>query len=305
MSESGSLEWRLDYSQTNGLAIGDVVSSGDFSAGGYLWRIICYPRGTKREGNTGRHLCIFLRLRQGTGLYTAMRAGLPTQGVWHQFVKRSDLESLYVDNGWVTIACKVTVVRDDPILVPPSDIGRHLGHLLDCNVGADVSFIVGSDRFLAHRAVLAARSPVSRAELFGSMAEATVASITLQDIDPAAFRIMLRFMYTDELPADDELGDSLADMMQHLLAAADRYALDRLKAMCALKLWENVTVDTVASVLASAETYNIPTLKNKCIDFFVVEENFKAAVFMDGFAMLLQKFPALVAELRRRVQIHD
>jgi len=66
---------------------------------------------------------------------------------------------------------------------------------------------VTSESFPAHCVVLTVCSTVFRAELFGSMAETTVPSITLQDIDPDNFKIMLRFMYTDALPAEDELGD--------------------------------------------------------------------------------------------------
>jgi speckle-type POZ protein len=149
--------------------------------------------------------------------------------------------------------------------------------------------------------VLAARSPVFRAELFGSMAEATMPSITLHDIAPATFKVMLRFIYTDEFPGEDELVDPSVEMFQDLLAAADRYALDRLKLMCAQKLWDNVTVHTVATILACAETYNCPNLKNECFNFFALENNFKKAVFTDGFAMLVQKFPLITGELRKRV----
>jgi speckle-type POZ protein len=39
---------------------------------------------------------------------------------FHQFVKRSDLESLYVANGLATIMCVVLVLQDDPLDVPPS-----------------------------------------------------------------------------------------------------------------------------------------------------------------------------------------
>ncbi|KAM3400976.1 hypothetical protein ACQJBY_005661 [Aegilops geniculata] len=112
---------------------------------------------------------------------------------------------------------------------------------------------------------------------------------------------MLRFIYTDELPEEDELQDSSAQMFQDLLAAADRYALDRLKIICAQKLWEKVSVETVATILAWAETYNCEELKNKCIDFFVVEENFRKVMFTDGYGLLLLKFPAIIAELRKRV----
>jgi speckle-type POZ protein len=165
-----------------------------------------------------------------------------------------------------------------------------------------VSFVVGDDTFPAHRAVLAARSPVFRAELFGSMAEATMPSITLHDITPATFKVMLRFIYTDEVPIEDGPKDSSIDMFQNLLAAADRYALDRLKFICAQKLWDKVSVDTVATILACAETYNCHELKSKCIDFFVLEENFKEAVFTDGYVALVVKFPLIAAELKKRVR---
>ncbi|XP_066337494.1 BTB/POZ and MATH domain-containing protein 1-like [Miscanthus floridulus] len=218
-------------------------------------------------------------------------------------MKRSDLE-LYVMNDMVTIVCGVIVMHDSTLSVlPPSNLPKPLGSpaaLLDCTLGTDVSFIVGGETFHAHRAVLAARSPVFSAELFGPMADATMPSITLQDIHPATFKVMLRFMYTDALPPDDELGYSPAEMLQHLLAAADRFALDRLKVLCELKLWDNTSVKTVASALICAETYNYPKLKRKCINIFAVQENFYKAVFTDGFAMLLQKFPALAAELRKR-----
>ncbi|CAL5005186.1 unnamed protein product [Urochloa decumbens] len=325
---SGFVEFKIDYAQTKHLAVGAFVSSEDFAAGGNLWRVSCYPRGSKIDSNND-YLSVYLELvsksksvnvkaifdafvmsRDG-GIPSASHSGRCVQvyppetfKMWGfpRFVKRSDLELLYVANGWITIACGVIVVQNDPFTMPPSDIGKHLGDLLDCKIGTDVLFIVCGESFPAHRAVLAARSPVFKAELFGSMEEATMTSITLQDIEPAAFKIMLRFMYTDALP-DNELRDCTIEMMQHLLAMADRYALDRLKHICAIKLWENVSVDTVASVLASAEAYNIPQLKSKCMDFFAMEKNFKAAAFTDGFAVLLQKFPVLAAELRRRVEI--
>jgi len=207
----------------------------------------------------------------------------------------------HVKDGQIRFLCTIRVSRDgsSSIPAPPSDIVKHLGELLDTEDGTDVSFAVGSETFHAHRALLAARSPVFKAELLGSMAEATMPSITLRDIAPATFRAMLRFMYTDALPGDDgELGgDSPREMFERLLAAADRYALDRLKLLCAQKLWEDVSVDTVADTLACAEMYSCPELKHKCNGFFAVE-NFKKAVLTEGFVRLVQQFPAIIFELR-------
>lgn len=133
------------------------------------------------------------------------------------------------------------------------------------------------------------------------MAEATMPSIALLDIAPATFRIVLLFMYTDVFLGDDELGDSPSEMLQHPLAAADRYALNRLKLICAQKLWDNLSVVTVADALACAEMYNCPELKDKYIDFIAAEKNFKKAVLTEGFMQLGQNFPSIIAEMRSKV----
>ncbi|KAK1692939.1 hypothetical protein QYE76_009636 [Lolium multiflorum] len=323
---SSVFQFRVDYEQSKQLPIGKAVHSDIVSAGGHLWRIDFYPRGETDEDN-GEYTSIFLshmskscsvnaifeafvmgRDYKPSKSFNGAKRMLETFGIkgdnfnsvgWTQFVKITTLEEKILTEGHVTFVCAIMVIDDSPIPVPPSDIVTHLGRLLDQTDGTDVSFIIDDETFPAHRAVLAARSPVFKAELFGSMAESTMSSITLHGITPATFKTMLRFIYTDELPAEDEHQDSSTEMIQNLLAAADLYALDRLKFICARKLWDKVSVYTVATILACAETYNCQELKKKCMDFFVQEENFKEAIFTDGYASVL-KFPLIVAELKRR-----
>ncbi|KAL6661104.1 hypothetical protein ACP70R_000488 [Stipagrostis hirtigluma subsp. patula] len=334
MLDSGFTEFRLDYSSTKNLCIGHFVRSPEFAAGEHIWRVYCYPRGSE-SANNGRFLSLYLRLVNGgsgnkkiTAIFDTFIMGkdgtpspvhakrclklYPPGGIgymalgWQEF-ERTVLESDYVVDGWVTFICGVVVLREkpvpeNPIVVPSSDIQSHLGSLLESADGADVSFRVNGETFPAHRAFVAARSPVFRAELFGTMAESRLSCITLHDIEPAAFQVLLQFMYTDALPGDDKLGDSPFDMLQHLLAAADRYALDRLKLICAQKLWEDVSVDTVADALACAEMYNVLELKKRCIDFVVADKNFKHVVLTDGFIQLGPKFPSIIAELKERLK---
>jgi len=225
-------QFKLNYEATKNVAIGHIVSSGDISAGGHLWRIDCYPRWVK-EKNKGEYLSIFLSHRSKSKdakaifeVFVMDRDGAPSSSYrsrlvhvfppnasrgWLLFVQRSVLKSLYLmEDGSFIVMCGVKVVPDNALDdAPPSDIGRHLGVLLDSTEGSDVSFVVDGDEFPAHRAVLAARSPVFKAQLLGSMTDAKMRSITLHDIAPATFKLMLRFMYTDAFPTDDVLaGDS-------------------------------------------------------------------------------------------------
>ncbi|KAL6885507.1 hypothetical protein ACP4OV_010286 [Aristida adscensionis] len=118
------------------------------------------------------------------------------------------------------------------VSVPPPDLHRHLG----TEKGADVAFEVGGETFMAHRCVFGSRSPVFSAELFGPMKESCggAGAIRVDDMEAHVFRALLQFVYTDSLPEMDE--EEEAAMAQHLLVAADRYDLERLKLICEHKL---------------------------------------------------------------------
>jgi speckle-type POZ protein len=81
------------------------------------------------------------------------------------------------------------------------------------------------ERFLAHKIILAARSPVFMVEFFGGMNERSSQSVRIEGMDADVFKAMLHFIYTDRAPElDGEPGGDMT-MAQHLLAAADRYVL--------------------------------------------------------------------------------
>lgn len=83
---------------------------------------------------------------------------------------------------------------------------------------------------------------------------------------------MLLFLYSDELPDIQEFSESTMDSastatLQHLLVAADRFGLDRLKQLCESKLCEEVSVDTVATTLSLADQHRCSQLKAICLKF--------------------------------------
>ncbi|KAJ1265436.1 hypothetical protein BS78_08G076500 [Paspalum vaginatum] len=154
----------------------------------------------------------------------------------------------------LTVECMITMQRD----------------LSSAVTGADVRFTVSGQCFPAHKNILAARSPVFMAQFFGAMEERSARSVEISDMEPAMFKAMLEYMYTDAVPGFEkqpEADEELVVMAQDLLVAANRYGLDRLKAICEHRLSLSVGVATVASTLALAVQYNCSDLKARCVDF--------------------------------------
>ncbi|TVU04982.1 hypothetical protein EJB05_48129, partial [Eragrostis curvula] len=59
------------------------------------------------------------------------------------------------------------------------------------------------ETFFAHQAVLAAHSPFFKSQLRKADTN-NMDGIALHGVEPDTFRVLLRFMYTDTLPGDDE-----------------------------------------------------------------------------------------------------
>jgi speckle-type POZ protein len=98
------------------------------------------------------------------------------------------------------------------------------------------------------------------------------------------FQAMLLFIYSDKLPdIYDVMGStpmcSYTVMVQHLLAAADLYNLDRLKALCESGLCEEINTENVATTLALAEQRHCPQLKAICLKFIANPTNLGGAYY--------------------------
>jgi speckle-type POZ protein len=189
-------------------------------------------------------------------------------------------------------------------MVPPPDSSQHFGALLLGGKGADVRFLVAGESVAAHRCVLAARSPVFDALLFGPMKEGTAADncIRIDDMVPQVFQSLLHFVYTDSLP-ETEGGDKEASAMmaQHLLEAADRYAMERLKLICEDMLCRHIDVSTVATSLVLAEQHHCQGLKEACFEFLKSPKTLDKVMATDGFQHLAKSSPSVLFELMSKL----
>jgi speckle-type POZ protein len=96
----------------------------------------------------------------------------------------------------------------------------------------------------------------------------------------------------------NEDGEEEEDVMaQHLLVAADRYNLARLKLICEDKLCKYIDVGTVATILALAEQHQCHGLKKACFRFLSSPENLKVAVASESFDHLSKNCPSVMKEL--------
>ncbi|CAL4899266.1 unnamed protein product [Urochloa decumbens] len=191
---------------------------------------------------------------------------------------------------------------EEAIPVPAPDLHRHLGELFRREAGADVTFTVSSgESFAAHKGVLAVWSPVFMAKFFGQMREKKddAQVVEILDMDAAVLKAMLGFIYTDEVLELEEKAEDEMTLAQHLLVAADKYGLDRLKVMCERRLALGLEVGMVASTLALAERHNCPRLKAKCIEFIAGGslENLEAVLGTEGCKDLVASSPSVLAEL--------
>ncbi|CAO2200996.1 unnamed protein product [Urochloa humidicola] len=331
-----------DYSQKTAIGVGNFIRSATFTVGGYDWAIRFYPLGfapgTKQYAvvllelmSSNAEVRVHYHIRylgrnpeendkmnwfsKSTSTCLLKSSDL-TGGEFvprHKgYISKFMLEQYYLHGDRVVIQCDLTVIRQSTmsenvapteIPVPPSDIVMHFGKLLKDKKGADIKFVVGEMEFPAHKAVLAARSPVFMEEFYGSMAGATATgSVTVDNMNPVIFRALLHFIYTDELPVwFDPIAYDYGVMIGHLLIAANRYAVDRLKMICQSILAKMVNKENVAGIVEFAQLTNCQHLKEACIEFTASLTERDAALVCATVTKSCPSFMSAVFDMRKKI----
>ncbi|KAF8658677.1 hypothetical protein HU200_059151 [Digitaria exilis] len=324
------------FSVTSAMTEDDFFTSGRWKVGGYDWEVRVLPNkpigGHNRNGVAVKLYCLSevptakasgvkvnfscllidptgkLKPFEGdSSTYNFKRSG--DCSYLHALMKRNDLQtSGYLKDDAFTVEYTLKLLREVPIkatthrpadyLLPSSALPHHLGDLLQKGTGADVTFVVSGESFRAHKAILASRSLVFTAEFFGYMKEKRSPVVEVKDMRPAVFGAMLHFIYTDSAPELHRADDGTA-MAQHLLVAADRYGIDRLKLICEDKLYDGVCVDTAAMTLVLAEQHGCSHLKTRCVE--VIVANLEAVMTTEGYKHLMATCPSVMNDLLKAV----
>ena len=167
------------------------------------------------------------------------------------------------------VKCEVTYAISQTclsglLLLPSSGSGNWLEHfkqLFESKLLSDVVIRVKKERFDAHKNILAARSSVFLAMFQSELTETQTNTVKIEGIEPAVFKEVLRFIYTDQVEQLDELA-------KELFEAAERYMLDFLKEKCVSHLATKISVENCAELLLLADLHSAAELKTFVLDFF-------------------------------------
>ncbi|KAM0847378.1 hypothetical protein ACQ4PT_055056 [Festuca glaucescens] len=255
--------------------------------------------------NSGEHISVFLRLDTDPGTAgvkssRSFRTDDPS-GKAPSTVLASDIITIYTNeckswgyrkfitvksaksrymahDGSLTIHCDVevtkaacttsastTTIAAPIIIVLPSNIASHLEQLFVSGQWSNVTFHVEGSKIHAHWLIIAVRSPglffaVVRPTTKRGMVPKRV--IRIVNMKAAVLRAVLHFVYTDELPPVDD-----AVVAGEMLAAARRFRLERMKAMCKNLVSQLVTKDNALSMLELAWRHRCKELKLYCSEF--------------------------------------
>ncbi|CAM0885570.1 unnamed protein product [Alopecurus aequalis] len=242
-------------------------------------------RACKEKYAARRRSAMALDLLVAANRYDLVRLGLLCQKILSEIIptftidrvrhKCQQFETSCID---CTGTSNPKAIVEATITVPSPNIVTHLEQLLVSEHGADVIFLVEEKEISAHRLIIAARSPL----LHEGVVESVENIVWFDDMKAAIFKVILHFIYTDQLPPmDNLLLDDVGNAMMvfgDILMAACRFRLERMKAMIENLLAVSVSEDSVLSTLKLARRYHCFELEDYCVEFISLPRNIKDVI---------------------------
>ncbi|XP_060727657.1 BTB/POZ domain-containing protein 6-A [Tachysurus vachellii] len=145
---------------------------------------------------------------------------------------------------------------------------------------ADVHFVVGSpgatQKVPAHKYVLAVGSSVFSAMFYGDLAEGDH-EIQIPDVEPAAFLILLKYLYSDEIELE-------AETVVGTLYAAKKYLVSALVSACVSFLDSRLEASNAFALLSHSRALDESELAQSC--WRVIDAQAELALRSEGFLQL-------------------
>ncbi|KAI4489126.1 hypothetical protein M0804_004624 [Polistes exclamans] len=134
------------------------------------------------------------------------------------------------------------------------DLYERLNKLYKDKTYADLKIRVGEVEFLAHKAILAAKSPVF-ADMFNQITNAECDNvITINDIDPKIFEIFLKYLYLNEI---DYIPKTNTNYFPHLIQISITYKVDDFTLAMSKLAMNSLTPENLQKWLAYSIDLNL------------------------------------------------
>ena len=153
----------------------------------------------------------------------------------------------------------------------------------------DFQIQIDDHEFPVHKFLLAARSP-TLAEILKNNPE--VENLNLVDISVEIFEIILKFLYTDELPGDDGTN------FLHLFAAAGKLKIQELKKFTGNKVIEQIDEDNVIDIFKLGFKYENAEMMQKAFD--KIKEKYPKINFKDEWAVDPDKMIKIIEIFKKK-----
>ncbi|KAJ4981979.1 hypothetical protein NE237_032816 [Protea cynaroides] len=138
-----------------------------------------------------------------------------------------------------------------------------LGRMLSESIHRDITINASDGSIGAHRAVLAARSPVFFSMFSHDLKEKELSTVNIPDMSIEVGQAFLSYIYGN-IQHDQFFPHRLA-----LLRAADKYDISDLKEACHESLLEDIDNKNVLERLHNASLYQLPKLERSCMRYLV------------------------------------
>lgn len=142
----------------------------------------------------------------------------------------------------------------------------------------DIVFIVGNQRFPAHRFFMAAASPVLYNMLTNGMEETNQREVTLKEVNADVWRVVLNYIYTGQMYLDN------VETALRYLECAKRFYIKELEQSICGYLKRQVDVSNCCKIVTAVDFTGFDALMKKAVNTLV--ENFYALYRTRDFSEL-------------------
>lgn len=170
---------------------------------------------------------------------------------------------------------------------PVVELANDFDTFFEKNELCDVTIAIKDRQLRAHKSILAARSSVFFALFSSDMIENKENKIEITDVSYDVMKEVLRFLYSGEVK-------NLNKFKKQLLAAADKYDIEGLKAICERDFQKNINIDNCCEVLKVVQLYNCPNLRSDVVQF--IADNLGIAKSED-FIKITDKDPQILRDV--------